>query len=300
RVPIRHGGARPLPRAARDGRTPGAEAVSAGGAVWLGMHGAQWLALCSALFTLALLTDAFLGHYRSGFEVRMQYAPFVLGPGLVAAFALALVAPGFGWTRPLLRVIGWATIGLAVIGVAFHYYYGIIEKPGGHRWLLHHLMYHAPLLAPLGLAVAGAMALIVEASLGGTTLLGIASPAHATLAVVVAALVGLMAQVAILHYRGAYNNPAMYAPLVVALGAAGIAIWRGAASSPVSIGAYESALWVVFLTGFAGWGWHLRGLDRMMGGMYVALPNVLEGPPAMAPLLFALLAAQGLVGENLL
>lgn len=274
--------------------------MNAGGDVWLGMHGAQWLALSSALFTLALLTDAFLGHYRSGFEVRMQYSPFVLGAGLLAAFAIALVAPGSSWTRPLLRITGWAAIGLAVTGVAFHYYYGIVEKPGGHRWLLHHLMYHAPLLAPLGLAVAGAMALIADASLGGTELLGIASPARATLVVVAAALIGLMAQVAILHYRGAYKNPAMYAPLVISIGAAGVALWRGAASSPASIRTYEIALWVVFLTGFSGWGWHLRGIDRMMGGLYVALPNVLEGPPSMAPLLFALVAAQGLVGEKLL
>jgi hypothetical protein len=274
--------------------------VSAGGDVWLGMHGAQWLSLCSALFTLALLTDAFLGHYRSGFEVRMQYSPFVLGAGLVAAFATSLVAPGFSWTRPLLRVTGWAAIGLAVTGVAFHYYYGIVEKPGGHRWLLHHLMYHAPLLAPLGLAVAGAMALVIDASLGGTTVLGIASPARWTLGIVVAGLIGMMAQVAILHYRGAYKNPAMYAPLVISVGAAGMALWRGAASSPISIRAYESALWVVFLLGFSGWGWHLRGIDRMMGGLYVGLPNVMEGPPTMAPLLFALLAAQGLIGETLL
>jgi hypothetical protein len=38
----------------------------------------------------------------------------------------------------------------------------------------------------------------------------------------------------------------------------------------------------------------------MMGGLYVALPNVLEGPPSVAPLLFALSAAQGLVGATLL
>jgi hypothetical protein len=274
--------------------------VTAGGDVWLGMLGAQWLSLCTALFTLALLTEAFLGHYRSGFSVKMQYSPFIVGLSLVVALSLAIATPHAEWTRLVLSVTGWAAIALSMIGVGFHYYYGIIEKPGGHRWLLHHLMYHAPLLAPLGLAVAGAMALIADASLGVTTVLGVFSPAGMTVLVVVAALVGLMLQVAVLHYRGAFKNPAMYAPLLIALGAVVAAAWRFFAPSATSAAVYDASLWIVFLLGFSGWGWHLRGLDRMMGGLYVALPNLLEGPPPTAPLLFALLAAQGIVGEKLL
>jgi hypothetical protein len=271
----------------------------AGGEVWLALRGAQWLSLCAALFTLVLLTESFLGHYRSGFAVRMQYSPFVVGIVLIAAFAAALVAPELEWPTGLLRILGWTSIGLSVVGVAFHYYYGIIEKPGGHRWLLHHLMYHAPLLAPAGLAVAGAMALVVVASLGATTPFEV-TPSRWTLIVVAVASIGFALQIAVLHYRGAYRNPFMYLPLVVSLGAAGIAMWRAAVPSLLSARVYQAALWGMFLTGFIGWGWHLRGLDRMMGGLYVALPNVLEGPPPMAPLLVALLGAQGLIGENLL
>jgi hypothetical protein len=274
--------------------------VSFVGTVWLGMLGAQWLALSTVLFTLALLADAFLGHYRSGFAVRMQYSPFIVGGVLAVALAAAVVTPHDRWTGGLLRVAGWSAIAIAVIGAGFHTYYGIFEKPGGAKWLLHHLMYHAPLLAPLGLAVAGAMALVIDAALGGTRWLGLASPAMATAILVAITSVGLMPQVAALHYRGAFNNAAMYAPLVVALGTAGAACWHlGAASTPSRRG-YEIALWIMFLVGFAGAGWHLRGYDRMMGGLYVGLPNVLEGPPPFAPLLFASLAAQGLVGANLL
>jgi hypothetical protein len=271
-----------------------------GGAVWLGMLGAQWLSLCTALFTLALLSESFLGHYRSGFAVKMQYSPFVIGLALVIALALAVAAPRYMWTPLVLRVAGWSAIALSIVGFGFHYYFGIIEKPGGHRWLLHHLMYHAPLLAPLGLAAAGGMALIVDASLRGAALFGAFPPARAMTVVVAVTLLGLLVQVAIYHYRGAFKNPVMYAPLAISLATVGIAAWRLQAQSPLSVRAYDVALWVVFLLGFSGWGWHLRGLDRMMGGLYVALPNVLEGPPPIAPLLFALLAAQGIVGEHLL
>jgi hypothetical protein len=274
--------------------------VTAGGSSWLGMLGAQWLSLSTALFTFALLSDAFLGHYRSGFAVRMQYSPFAVGLALAAALLLAMVSPHGDWTRVALRVAGWTAIALSIVGVGFHYYYGIVEKPGGYRWLLHHLMYHAPLLAPLGLTVAGAMALIADASLGGTAVLGLVSPAAATALVLAVALIGFMLQVAVYHYRGAFKNPAMYVPLVISVGAAVSAAWSVWSPSGAAARVYEVALWIVFLLGFFGWGWHLRGLDRMMGGLYVALPNILEGPPPTAPLLFSVLAAQGLLGEHLL
>ena len=45
---------------------------------------------------------------------------------------------------------------------------------------------------------------------------------------------------------------------------------------------------------------HLRGLGRQMGGLYVFLFNLLEGPPAWAPALFAGFAAVGLVTVRLL
>ena len=61
-----------------------------------------------------------------------------------------------------------------------------------------------------------------------------------------------------------------------------------------------SLLWLTFLIGFAGLGMHLRGLGRQMGGLYVFLFNLLEGPPAWAPALFTGFAAVGLVTVHLL
>jgi hypothetical protein len=40
---------------------------------------------------------------------------------------------------------------------------------------------------------------------------------------------------------------------------------------------------------------HLRGLDRQMGGLHVFLFNLLQGPPALAPAVYAALAAVGIL-----
>lgn len=273
--------------------------MNPGGSTWLGLLGAQWLMIWGTLLTLVLLMEAFLGHYRSGFTVRMQYSPFVVGLGLLGAFTCGIALPRAEVTRLAFRIAGWSAILLSAVGVGFHWYYGVVEKPGGVRWLLHHLMYHAPLFAPLGLAVAGGVALIAEASLGGHAVIGNLSPPRFSVILTAAALSGLMIQVAILHYRGAFKNPAMYAPLIVPLFALGAALWHLVWTGG-SGNAYVAALWLTLLLGFGGWGWHLRGLDRMMAGLYVSHPNLLEGPPPVAPLLFALVAAVGIVGARLL
>ena len=64
--------------------------------------------------------------------------------------------------------------------------------------------------------------------------------------------------------------------------------------SPSALVTLGCLFWLTLLTGFVGLGMHLRGFDRQMAGLYVALFNWLQGPPAMAPALFAGLAAIGL------
>jgi hypothetical protein len=111
---------------------------------------------------------------------------------------------------------------------------------------------------------------------------------------------GAVLQTGILHYRGAFNNPLMYAPFVAPLSAVCASVWTLLAASHVASRTLAVLLWLTFLTGFVGLGMHLRGLSRQMGGLYVALFNWLEGPPACAPALFAGFAAVGLIAIYLL
>ena len=270
------------------------------GSSFIGLHAFQWVALLTAGMTLLLLADALAGHYRAGFTLRVQYMPFVSGGLLIVTAVAAAAAPGVGWLDAALRGAGWLAVASGLVGFGFHHYYGIAKKPGGYKWLLHYLMYGAPPLAPLALAGVGVLTLIAARGLAGETNFAGISLRAALFVLIAVALTGAVLQAGILHYRGAFNNPAMYAPLTAPLLAAAASAWAAVAPNGGALFALTALLWLTFLIGFAGLGMHLRGLGRQMGGLYVFLFNLLEGPPAWAPALFAGFAAVGLVTVHLL
>ena len=270
------------------------------GTPFIGLYPFQWVALLVAALALLLAADALAGHYRSGFVFRAQYVPFVSGGLLIVSAIVAAASPGATWANAALRAAGWLAIVSGAVGFGFHHYYGIARKPGGYKWLLHYLMYGAPQLAPLALAGVGALALVTARGLAGATNVAGISIRTTLFVFVIMMLTGAVLQTGVLHYRGAFNNPAMYAPFVAPLCAVFVSTWTLLAPSRTAALTLAALLWLTFLTGFVGLGMHLRGLGRQMGGLYVALFNWLEGPPACAPALFAGLAAVGLVAVYLL
>lgn len=266
----------------------------------IGLYPFQWIALVTAVMTLLLLADALAGHYRSGFFSRSQYVPFISGGLLIITNVAATIAPTSAWLNMAMRVAGWLAVASGLIGFGFHHYFGIAKKPGGYKWLLHYLMYGAPQLAPPALAILGVLAVLAAQGLAGEVSIVGLSIHEALLALVTVALAGAILQAAILHYRGAFNNPAMYAPLTAPILAVVASIWMIVAPNSVMLQVLTVLLWLTFLIGFVGLGMHLRGMGRQMGGLYVPLFNLLEGPPAWAPALFAGFAAVGLVTVHLL
>lgn len=267
---------------------------------FLGWTGFQWLSVLAALMAVLVMVDAFIGHFRSGFKVAAQYTPLAVGATLAAAGMLAAAAPGVEWVRHVLRVAGWLAVVTGIIGAGFHHYYGIVGKPGGYGWLLHNLLYQAPQLAPLSLSAVGALAIIAAEGLHGASQLAGLRLQSGALVVVALALTGAALQASLLHYRGAFNNPLMYAPLTTPVLAAAAVPWIMLAGGRWPVLAATVFLWATFLVGFVGLGMHLRGFDRMMGGLRVSLPNVLDGPAVAAPALFTGFAAAGLVALHLL
>jgi hypothetical protein len=263
-------------------------------ALVLGLGMARWVSLLAALVALLAMAESVVGHYRSGFPLRAQYAPLVSGGALVVACAVAAIAPQATWGLALLRAAGWVALATGAVGVGYHHYYGIAEKAGGYRWLLHYLMYGAPQLAPLSLSAAGALGVIAAHALAGPAVMGL-DPRRALLGVTAVALIGAVVQTGILHYRGAFNTPLMYAPLALPPLAAAGAGWLAIAPGAEGTGVVRVLLWATFLTGFVGLGMHLRGLDRQMGGLHLPRVNLLQGPPALAPASYAAFAAVGLV-----
>lgn len=267
---------------------------------FLGLYPFQWLAIITAGTAFLLMVDALVGHYRRAFAYRMQYAPAVSGTALVVAALVAAAFPDLPLMNQLLSWAGWLAAATGLVGFGYHFYYGIVTKPGGMKWLLHYLMYGAPILAPLGLTAAGVLGVITARGLAGeNAVFGLVMPVALFLFVAIV-LAGAIAQAGILHYRGAFNNPAMYAPLTVPSLAMIAGTWMALAPSTAVRAAFAALLWMTLLVGFIGFGMHLRGLDREMGGLYVWFFNLLQGPPQGAPGLFIALAAIGLVGIYLL
>jgi hypothetical protein len=265
------------------------------GTPFIGLYPFQWIALVTAALTLLLLADAFAGHYRSGFVFRSQYAPFISGGLLIVTAVSAVLKPEAAWTNLALRVAGWLAIISGLVGFGFHHYYGIAKKPGGYKWLLHYLMYGAPQLAPLALAITGVLALVAAYGLANEISIAGVSLRTALLVLVGVSLAGAILQAAILHYRGAFNNPLMFAPLTVPVLAIVMSIWMIIGANDIVVSVFTMLLWLTFLIGFIGLGMHLRGFGRQMGGLYVTIFNWLEGPPAFAPALFTGFAGVGLI-----
>jgi hypothetical protein len=237
--------------------------------------------------------ESFLGHYRSGFPLKEQYAPLLVALLLTLAAAASLIFPER--SSIALQMAGWTGVISGAVGAAFHHYYGIADKPGGYKWLLHQLMMHAPPLAPLSQAALGGLLILAGRLAGGeSSVFGIPITIW-MLELCAITIAGAVAQSALLHYRGAYNNILMYLPVTVPLIAAVVLAWQGVAPSRTIERLAASGMWMTFLIGFVGLGMHIRGIDRQMGGFYISMPNLMQGPPLSAPLAFSGFAAAALV-----
>jgi len=267
---------------------------------YLAVGAFSWVALLGSLLAMLLLADAAAGHLARGFDRPAQYVPFAVGVPFALIAVAAAVAGGPGWAAAGLRLTGWLMAAAGLIGTGFHHWHGMARKPGGYRWALHHAMYGAPPLAPLGLALVGVIGMAASAGIAGEThALGIALRPLLLLTVAMG-LAGALLQAAVLHLRGAFNNALMYLPFTAPLLAAALAACATLAPAPLLLAVTAALFWLTALVGFIGLGMHLRGFDRQRGGLFLPFLNWLSGPPAMAPSLFVALAFLGLTAIHLI
>jgi hypothetical protein len=104
----------------------------------------------------------------------------------------------------------------------------------------------------------------------------------------------------LLHFRGAFHNPAMLLPVTAPPAAAAMLAFAavGDADRPRRL----TRLWLRFtaLMGVAGVGFHAIGVARNMGGWRNWTQNLQVGPPLPAPPSFTGLALAGLAALGLL
>ncbi|HEY3887185.1 MAG TPA: hypothetical protein VGL73_01335 [Caulobacteraceae bacterium] len=255
------------------------------------------LNLSAAILALSVLADSAQEHYRGSFHNRTMYAP--LG---VAALALGGSLFGVFDRRPMRHPARDGVYALAaltgLVGLGFHAY-NIAKRPGRMSW--HNLFYGAPAGAPFALVLSGLLGRAAEkvrdAAAGEARVLGV--PAGRLLAAVSAlGLVGTVGEAGLLHYRGAFQNPAMALP--VSLPPVAAALVGAQAIRPSTGRAARAWLKLTAALGFAGVGFHMFGVHRGNGGWGNWRQNVLNGPPIPAPPSFTGLALAGLAALALM
>jgi len=264
------------------------------------IRAARRLNRAAGLLATSVLTDSAVEHYRGSFQNRAMYAPLI-----TSALTLAISAHGVGDERSGAHVIRdtvYALAGLTgTVGTGFHVY-NIGKRPGGFSWL--NLFYGAPLGAPFALVLSGLLGFTAERvreNRPGRTPRIFGLPAGRAMAALSSfGMIGTVGEASLLHFRGAFHDPAMFLPVTVPPVAAGLL----ADTALVQRGhARRFTRWWLRLTaavGLAGVGFHIFGVARNMGGWRNWSQNVLNGPPIPAPPSFTGLALAGLAALGLL
>lgn len=244
------------------------------------------IATGAATLSLSVMADSAIEHYRGSFRRSPMTAPVFGG-------AAALV-------RNALRAAGlmkkWGSLGdrtamlTGMAGLCFHAW-NIAKRPGSPR--LNGFFYGAPIGAPAALTLAGALgAAARNLAIDDGKDRGYLSDPRAIGAIASLGMVGSAGEAALLHFRGAYHNPAMWAPIALPPAAA-IALARDVSTGRAHRGS-AGLLSATALLGLAGTAFHVLGVARHMGGWSNWRQNLLAGPPVPAPPAFTGLALAGL------
>lgn len=262
--------------------------------------------LNTAAATLAagVLTDSTAEHYRAGFHNQVMFvAPAVSTAALIAAAVSALTPNG---DRALPRAVFGLSVLTGLIGFGFHLT-NVSRRVGG--WRPENVFHGAPVAAPLAISTAGLLGIAAarvarshpsaDGSAGSRSLAnGRASLALGTLSAI--GLVGTSIEAGSLHFRGAFQNPFMYAPVVLPPLAAVTLATTVLRRPSHARGVARTLLRLTSWLGVLGTGFHAWGVQRRMGGWGNWRQNLLAGPPLPAPPAFTGLALAGLAALELL
>ena len=248
----------------------------------------------------SVLIDSAMEHHRGNFHNKAMLTP-------LATASLSIAASFHGHTdrrhgAHRVRDLVYAAAGLTgLVGTAFHLY-NVTKKVGGWSW--QNLFYSAPIGAPAAMSLCGLIGFLAERvrdNEPGTkpTIAGV-NAGRVVAGLTGASLLGTTAEAGLLHFRGAFHNPAMALPVTMPPIAAGLlavsAVARAGSPRPKS----RRWLQATAAMGVAGVAFHAYGVSRGMGGWRNWRQNAFAGPPLPAPPAFTGLALAGLAALALL
>ncbi len=252
----------------------------------------------AALLAASVLADSAMEHYRGNYKKPAMYIAPVAA---AAALATAIAAGASRGASHLKGSIFGGVIATGLFGLGFHAK-NILRRPG--RLSFNNLFYRAPFGAPGALVLSGLAGL---GAIGARNADNWRAPRRKTQnggrflgAATALGLFGLTAEVGLLHFRGAFHNKLMVAP-VAAVPLTGFAMAAATArSSATANKRARDALLATMGLGIAGTGLHAYGVSRNMGGFKNWTQNLFQGPPIAAPPSLAGLGLMGLSALELL
>jgi len=244
----------------------------------------------AALLSLAVLADSSVEHYRGSFHDPAMVLPIVTSSlEIMVNGRRAKRIDGTGGRPGKASHAAAAAIGIG--GLGFHAY-NITKRVGGLS--LNNLFYAAPVGAPAALVLAGALGSAADALASGQKRIGPVSLSSGSAIGLVAGIgiLGTVGEAALLHFRGAFHDPFMWAPVTLPPIAAAALLRDLADDRPRQV--TMMLLGATAALGLIGAGFHIYGVRRNMGGWYNWRQNVLAGPPIPAPPAFTGLALAGI------
>ncbi len=266
------------------------------------LKASRLLNTAAATLAASVLTDSAAEHYRAGFHNRAMFiAPAVSAATLTSATACAFTSRGRG---VLARGVFAASVVTGLAGFGFHMV-NVSRRVGG--WNSANVFHGAPIAAPLAITMAGLLGIaasrVASSDPSNDARLPLPScarsPAAALGSLSALGLAGTTMEAGTLHFRGAFQNPFMYAPVAIPPIAA---VTLATATLTRSSRAHSAAGALLRLTGWlgiVGMGFHAWGVQRRMGGWDNWRQNLLAGPPLPAPPAFTGLALAGLAALEL-
>ena len=259
----------------------------------------------AATLAVGVLTDGTAEHYRAAFHNRAMFVATAVSAAAAAVATASAVRPQRRHAAD--RAVFGASIVAGLLGFGFHVI-NVSRRAGGVNAT--NIFRGAPVGAPIALAIAGLFGIVAArvhpiAQKPGDGDPAVSSTPRGRTGFVLgnAAAIGLAGtsiEAGILHFRGAFHNPLMYAPAIVPPIAA---LSLTAATLTPSERAQRIAGSMLRLTGWlgiTGVALHSWGVHRRMGGWRNWSQNVLAGPPIPAPPAFTGMALAGLAALELL
>ena len=265
-----------------------------------GVAAARRLNRAAGMLAGSVLIDSAMEHYRGNFHNDAMWAPLVASSLSIAVSLHGQSDPQHGAHRG--RDAVYLAAGLTgIVGTGFHLY-NVTKKVGGFSW--QNVFYRAPLGAPAALSLSGLMGFLSERLRenppGRQPLVAGFDAGRVVAALTSVSLLGTTAEAGLLHFRGAFHNPAMLLPVTMPPVAAALLALAAAGRKGTSRPASRQWLAATAVMGLAGVALHAYGVSRGMGGWRNWRQNVFTGPPVPAPPAFTGLALAGLAALALL